>query len=241
MASISKKQLKKLKAATGGDPELFRRVMAKASQVANDPSVRKIASRMAKNKSKKNIDINDIKDSILNDGKMLNRMGLPSRPSNFPEAPPEATQLFESMASGSRSGDDKPVEKLEPCVVCQIPGNVKCKKCYTVFYCSKKCLKADQKKHKKQCGKLANQYYANLDNETKLKARLEEIEARDEAKDDAGNVDRTEDGDEDDDEEIMNALNGKDEDCDDDEEESGDDEEIRDMMNGDEESGDDDK
>ena len=234
MASLNRKQLKKLKAATGGDPELFKRVMAKASQAANDPSARKIARRMAQNKSKKNISISDIKDSILNDSDMLQRMGLPSRPSDFPEAPPEAAKLFESMASGSGgigsggigNGSGKPDKKLEPCVVCQTLGSSKCNKCHVTFYCSKKCLKANQKKHKKQCGKLANEYYANLDREAELKAKLAEIEAREEI----------EDEDDEDDEEIMNALNdmnamnGESDDGEENSSES-DDDELKDMMN----------
>lgn len=213
---LNRKQLKRIKAATGGDPELLKQVLAKAGQAANDPSIRKIAKKMATGKNKKKLDINKIKDSVLNDGDMLNRMGLPARPANFPSAPPEAEELFRSMASGSGNNEtSKPVKKLEPCVVCKTPGSSKCGNCKITFYCSKKCLKLDKKKHKKLCAKLANEYYANLDREEKEKfevmTKFKEIEEREEKKEREERGKEDEDSnksDDEDEEEMLKALSG---------------------------------
>ena len=40
---------------------------------------------------------------------------------------------------------------MNPCSICYKQTNKKCKKCFTIYYCSKVCQKKDWKQHKKIC------------------------------------------------------------------------------------------
>ncbi|KAF2743521.1 hypothetical protein M011DRAFT_471277 [Sporormia fimetaria CBS 119925] len=74
---------------------------------------------------------------------------------------PDTPQAAQPVSASGSSSSAQP--QAEVCAQCnKAPGEGQalkpCKKCHSMFYCSKECEKAHAKTHKKECAKLANEY-----------------------------------------------------------------------------------